>query len=80
METVFQCQAYIRNRMQAPGHLVVEANDKHCDVSQEDEYDDDCNKVGLFDTDHEGERRCAITGMPVGSACSLYCGTSAFLL
>ena len=77
LETVVQCQAYIRWRMQAPGRLVVEANDKHCDVSQE-EYDDDCIKFHLCDTDHEGARRCAITGMPVGSACSLYCGTSTF--
>ena len=29
LETVFQCQAYIRRRMHAPGHLVVETNDKH---------------------------------------------------
>ena len=43
LETVVQCQAYIRRRMQAPGRLVVETNDKHCDVIQEEEeYDDDC--------------------------------------
>ena len=59
METVVQCQAYIRRRLQAPGYLVVETNDKHCDVSQEEEYDDDCLKVNLSDTDHEGARRCA---------------------
>ena len=62
--------------MQAPGHVVVETNDKHCDVSQQEEYEDDCIKVGLSDTDHEGTKRCAITGMLVGSASSLYCGTS----
>ena len=60
----------------APGHFVVETNGKQCDVRQEEEYDDESMKVGLSFTDHEGARRCAISGMLVGNACSLYRGCS----
>ena len=60
----------------APGHLVVETNGKECDVRQEEEHDDESMKVGLSFIDHDGARRCAITGMFVGNACSLYRGCS----
>ena len=66
--------------MVAPGHLVVETNGKECDVRQEEEHDDESMKVGLSFIDHDGARRCAITGMFVGNACSLYRGCSNALL
>ena len=74
----FSVRRLFEGEMQAPGHLVVDTNDKHCGVSQEEEYDDDCIKVGLSDIDHEGARRCAIIGMHVGNVCSLYDGFLAF--
>ena len=39
-------------------------------------YDDICINECFSYTDHEGARRCSITGMLVGSGCSLHCGTS----
>ena len=36
LEKVVQVQAYIRRRMLAPGHLVVEMNGKQFGVSQEE--------------------------------------------
>ena len=36
------------------------------------------SRLDLSDTDHEGARRCVIIEMPVGSVCSLHCGTSTF--
>ena len=64
--------------MVAPGHFVVETNGKECDFWQEEEHDDESMKVGLSFIDHEGVRRCAISGMLVGNACSLYRGCSTF--
>ena len=77
---VVHFQAYDRRRMVAPGHLVVETNGKQCDVRQDEEHDDESMKVGLSFTDHKGARRCAISGMLVGNACSLYRGCSNALL
>ena len=55
---------------------MVEVNDKQCEVRQEEENTDYGIKVGLSCIDHRGARRCAITGILVGNACSTCCGTS----
>ena len=52
----------------------VETSGKSCAVREEDEYDDKGIKVGLSLIDHEGAKRCAITGMLVGTVCCLYNG------
>ena len=47
------------------------------DVKQEEEYNDESIKVGACPAiDCKGAKRCAITGILVGNARSLYCGTS----
>ena len=53
---------------------MVKTNGKHCEVRQEEEYDDEDIKVGLTYVDYEGASRCAITRMLVGDACLLLCG------
>ena len=45
-------------------------------MSGKREHDDESMKVGLSFIDHEGVRRCAISGMLVGNACSLFRGCS----
>ena len=57
--------------MLASGHFVVEANGKQCDARKEEEYDDADIKLGLSNIDHEGEKRCAITGTLVGNTSGL---------
>ena len=69
MKVVQVCK-YVRGRMLAPGHLVVETSGKSRTVKQEER-----NKVDLLFIDHEGATRCAMTEMLVGSACSLFYGT-----
>ena len=69
---VMQVHTFVRRRMLALAHLVVETSDKSCSVDQEEEYDGRGIKVGLSFCDHDGSKRCAITLMLVGNACSLY--------
>ena len=44
------------------------------------EYDDTCISKALSYIDLDGARRCAITGMLVGSACALQCCPSSIWL
>ena len=54
---------------------VLEANGKQCEVKQAGEFSFTGIKVGLSYIG--GARRCAISGMLVGDACSEYFGTNA---
>ena len=72
-----QVQAYIRRRLLAPGHVVVETNGKQRDVKQEEESNDEGVKVVLSHTDHERAKRCAISGTLFGYVCSRNCGPNA---
>ena len=72
-----QVQAYIRRRLLAPRHVVVETNGKLRDVKQEDESNDEGVKVVLSHTDHERAKRCAISGTLFGYVCSRNCGPNA---
>ena len=47
------------------------------EVKQEEEFNDDGFVVGLSFIDHEGPRHCAISGIFVGHARSICCGTNA---
>ena len=72
-----QDQEFFRRRMLAPRHVVVAASGKQHEVKQEEEFNDDGFVVGLSFIDHEGPRHCAISGMFVGYARSICCGTNA---
>ena len=53
---------------------MVETSGNQCVIRLDEEYDEGL-KVVMFYNDHEGPKRCAVTGMLVGSACSLCFGT-----
>ena len=65
--------AHVRRKENAGASTFrVETIDKPCAARQEEEYDDRGVKVGLSLFDHDGSKRCAITTMLGGIACSLY--------